>query len=65
MKAYRTRRTSRDPLRHASNGQPASRTGKNVLAECGASVAVELPDPFDPAHPRACTTCTAIVLVSK
>lgn len=53
--------------RHAYTSAPASRTGRNKLALCGASI---LPDrlrhrrppyglvEFDPAHPLACPRCT-------
>lgn len=51
------------PLRHAYTNRRASRTGRNMLAVCGASI---LPRPwtyggrtvpFHPNHPRACPGC--------
>jgi hypothetical protein len=66
-----TRRGPTDPRarrRHARTELPASRTGRNMLAVCGASVVPrplrgldDRPMPFDPADPLACPRCVKVL----
>lgn len=47
-------------VRHCWDGLPAKRKHAPVHALCGAALRGLGPrdEPFDPAHPRACTRCT-------
>lgn len=64
-----SRRGSDNPLRHAATTRPASRTGYNVKALCGASICpagdwVNKPfrnQTFGGTHDRDCPRCAAIL----
>lgn len=48
------------PVRHVRSGQRVAGPRSSEAALCGASVPRLLSEDFDPAHPRACSTCAKI-----